>query len=296
MIKNYFLKILNAPHPFIYNWLSVVLPGGICVWLIVFLAPFGIDSLVLGEQLVLAGLLGLIASLSIFLTVNALKWLIPQWMQEEHWTVGKEIGLVLVSLIVIVMGIFGAFLVLGISNDNPVVLFQKTAVNTVLISVFPIIILVLFEQYTEQKKQLRQAREWEEQLKKQQIESIDEVNAVTPAPTILFKSESGKPIIQLPFHEIAFLKSEGNYVEIYYSEEDIPPTKVVIRNKLKSFIQELPKEQFFHCHKSYVINSLWIRELRGNARNYELRMKDFDYWIPVSRAKAQALADFLKSE
>ena len=59
----------------------------------------------------------------------------------------------------------------------------------------------------------------------------------------------GRTVVKLKTSAILFAKSEGNYVQITLATK-----RYVIRKKLTSFLEELPKGQFLQCHRRYIVN------------------------------------------
>lgn len=54
---------------------------------------------------------------------------------------------------------------------------------------------------------------------------------------------------------------------------------------ITEFYNSLPKDKFFRCHRSYIVNITKIREIIPWFNNtYNLRLQDIDYEIPVSRS------------
>ena len=231
---------------------------------------------------------------SIFVMVFTLKKLCPTWMEEENWTFGKEVSLLLLGLLVIALGIWGFILLLDISQISNLLLFQMVVGKTILISIFPILILVLYEQYHYQKKQLQQVVDLNQTLQKKIVETSGKSKNLTANKEIILTTEKGKVVLKLFANEILFLKSDGNYVEIFYTKDAKKYSKKLIRNRLKNLLAVLPKTQFFHCHQRYIVNTQYIIAVNGNARNFELTIRYSDELIPVSRANASLLSNYLK--
>lgn len=82
------IEWLKKPHPFIYNYVSILLPGIIASFLLLSFMPFGLDQVAFQKCFVIAILIGGIATLSVVLIVNMLKWLIEPGTLENNWTVG----------------------------------------------------------------------------------------------------------------------------------------------------------------------------------------------------------------
>lgn len=274
------LQIFSKPHPFIFNLSSVLLPGFVTLLIIGLLAPFGFQQMGLFYRTGFAFMLGLIASLSVLIITSLLKKLYPSC--EDSWTVGKEILLILSIVITISFFIYLIFQYLDITDVKSFTLFKMVFTKTILVSILPIIILVLFEQYNHQKKQAKTAEEMRATL------PIDKSSAL-----IQLHSENGSLEVQLHVDELIYLKADGNYVEVFYM--DLAVQKRLIRNRLKVLFDKLPKDTFFHCHKSYIVNKQNILSVTGNARNFELAMRGVDIQIPVSRTKSEELKSFLAS-
>lgn len=284
----------RKPHPFIFNVGSFLLPGFIVFLLILVFVPFGFSVLEFTHRLVLSAMFGLISCFGVLLVIGLFKWIAPGFMQDESWTVGKEIILVIMVVAGISLLNFGVILTFGLSEAPIPELFKLVVLYTLGISIIPVGILVLFEQFTHQRKKLLQAQRLTTQLRQQKASNPDE-NATNSNP-ILFEDENGNIELQLLSKEVLFLKSEGNYAEIYYLNSGQSLQKKLIRNRLKNFEDILPKIHFFRTHKSYIVNIMHIIQVVGNARNLELILRGSDQRIPVSRSKTGDLTGILKDD
>ncbi len=276
------LNILKKPHPFIFNKSSILLPGAITFLIIALLAPLNFQTLDLSYRIGFAILFGIIASASVWIIVSLIIKIYPDY--EEKWTLGREIQLILTVIFVIALFVFFLFLGFDLSELKVYSLFQQVLINTLIISFFPVIILVLYEQYTHQKKQWKHAQNLTQHITTRN-QPVNEM--------IQFASEVGKIELQLKSDEILYLKSDGNYVEVFYHNDSIK--KFLLRNRLKAVIENLPQTHFFHCHKSYIVNKNAIIKVEGNARNFELYLRGVEQVIPVSRSKSNELDKFLSS-
>lgn len=91
------------------------------------------------------------------------------------------------------------------------------------------------------------------------------------------------------------MKSEGNYVEVFYRQNQ-EKQKELIRNRLKAIEEQLPPTDFFRCHKRFIINLQHIQKVEGNARNLELVSDNFEEKIPVSRSKSEMLQQLFQQK
>lgn len=256
------------------------------------MAPFGFRQMEFLERLLFAGITSLISAISVICVVHVLKNLFPVFANEEHWVVWKEVLLFLIVTTVICFLIFMLITVLRLSDESLLVVFTKVVLYTLAISVFPISLLVLFEQYNHQRELLTQAKALTDHIHSSKNNPSDF------SKTLQMKAlsgENGKLVIRLSAKSILYLKSEGNYVEVFYLDKYQKMQKQLIRNRLKSLIELLPEKCFFHCHKSYVVNGLYVNGVTGNARNYELIVNHLTENIPVSRARSSEVHEFLKS-
>lgn len=290
------MHLLKRPHPFIFNAGSVLIPGLLAFLLILGFAPFSFKALDLAPRAVLSLAFGLIASLGVLLVVGLLKWLAPRFMQEESWTVGKELVLILTVVAGICVLNFAVILGVGLSQDPVLHVFKSAVLYTLGISIIPVGMLTLLEQFGHQRKKLKQAKRLTMQLRQQTTAAPSARNGPSSAGAILLEAENGQVELQLKPDEILFLNSDGNYVEVHYVDGSSRPHTKLIRNRLKHFASALPEDRFFRCHKSYVVNGARIIRVEGNARNLELLLRGTDRRIPVSRSKSDALSAFLKDE
>jgi two-component system LytT family response regulator len=80
--------------------------------------------------------------------------------------------------------------------------------------------------------------------------------------------------------------------DIYYCAAEERITHVFTKNDeysvnlgIAEFYETLPKNTFFKCHRSYIVNVNKIREIIPWFNNtYNLKLQDIDYQIPVSRS------------
>lgn len=288
MIYDFFHK----PHPLIFDWKSVLIPGILAFLILGMFEPFGIEGLPGIWRWGFALGIGGIASLSIVAMVGLLRMIVSREHLEEKWTIGKEILLVLSVLVLICLIIFLAFVFGDFTNQSPFAIFQDVVLKTVLVSLIPIVILVLTEQYFEQRKQLKKIQELTPHFSIGEVTS--HIDSTDSAPRIVLENENGKPILKIRPDEVILFRSDGNYLEVFHHQSGGNLQKTLIRNTLKTYVDRLPASDFFHAHKRFLVNRYRIKELRGNARNYEIQLEDFPDWVPVSRSKSADLLALFK--
>ena len=79
---------------------------------------------------------------------------------------------------------------------------------------------------------------------------------------------------------IVYIKSENNYVSIFYFEDNRLKEKL-LRSTLANIKKQLP--QFIKIHRSYIVNPKFMSSLKGNKQNAKLHLKKTEHNIPVSQ-------------
>jgi len=93
----------------------------------------------------------------------------------------------------------------------------------------------------------------------------------------------GSELVKLVFQEIEYIKSDGNYCYIYYSNGK----KYMVKIALKSLLKYLPTANFIQIHRSYIIDIKKIISLE--LTKGELNIADIT--IPIGRAYKSDLLD-----
>ena len=93
----------------------------------------------------------------------------------------------------------------------------------------------------------------------------------------------------IPFHEIVYLESRLKQIYLYRRGE---PEPIVFQSRLAEISREFPKEHFFLCHKSYLVNFHYVRRI--DKIRHEVVLLDGTR-LPVSRScYRQILKDFMQ--
>lgn len=87
-------------------------------------------------------------------------------------------------------------------------------------------------------------------------------------------------------HEIIYLQSDNCYTNIYL----IDNSKHLMCKTLKNYEEELDNDLFFRCHKSYLINRLFIKEIIKECGEYLILTTGTK--IPIARRKSLELKLF----
>lgn len=102
--------------------------------------------------------------------------------------------------------------------------------------------------------------------------------AETKSQEIVILAQKGKQIL-VHYRDVIFIEAAEHYCHIYTKNGMIK-----YRKKFAEFVNEVPRDQFIQCHRSYLVNrnSICSWETQGLVMNN-------DKTVPVSRGHADAV-------
>ena len=107
-------------------------------------------------------------------------------------------------------------------------------------------------------------------------------------------STSSGSILAIQPDDIIYMKSDDNYVNIFYSDEN-KVKKELVRSTLKSISLNL-QFPFLRVHRSYLVNFNKVRKVEGNNQSLQLTLQEIDSVIPVSKTYVSKVIDSLTSQ
>lgn len=244
-------------------------------------SPFSIEQLFIWSFIFSA-----IIGLTILGSVTALIKLLGSSIRER-WKVKNEVLLFLFVLTVISLVIFGFFILLN-PKVNKFDLFKLIIIRTFATSLFPVFILVLYEQNHYQKVKLRQVERLNQELRKKAHPLPQSIPSTRLTEKIVLLAENEKLALQLMSTSLYYVRSEGNYVEVFYCQNQ-KIQKALVRNSMKAIEEQLSAHGFFRCHNRFIVNLKCVQSVEGNTRNFELVLENVNQKIPVSRSKSKIL-------
>ncbi|QOD59807.1 DNA-binding protein [Polaribacter haliotis] len=242
--------------------------------------------------------LGLGAFVGTFIVLYIPPLIFKNYFHEENWTIGRNLLLILtgVTFIAILLWYFGEMF------KEPYNLksfsFLEFLFYTFLISIFPLTFFVFLNEKNIRRKRRKRARlinkHNTEKLKKveEKIKVIKEENGDSKVEIF---SENQKESIKFRLKELVYITSQGNYASFFIKKNNILKEKV-----LRITLTEINKiladnSSILRCHKSYIVNTKFIKDISGNARGYLLKSDILPFDIPVSRKfSKQSLLKLLK--
>ena len=98
--------------------------------------------------------------------------------------------------------------------------------------------------------------------------------------------------LTLPINDLLYIEAHKNNVCVCYIKEG-EVTKTELRSTLTALKTELPYDNIFQCHRSFLVNVNNITSAKGNSNGYQLRLSNCRDIIPVSRTFVPELRAFV---
>lgn len=274
-------KFLKKPYPFnddlkrnakIIFFISI----SIFVFLLLF-QPLNISNLGNKDKLYLIAGIGIITFLSLSLNLMVLPSLFPKIFLHREWIIWKEIIWNLWMLFTISLGYFLLYKTMGIID------FQFNLIVTlIVIAIFPLTLLIVFNQDRLLRLHLKVANELNERLHE---------NKNVQDKLVHFDSEYQKDKLSIKARLLLLIRSADNYIEVFWKDGDTIKRQLIRGTLLKA--EELLEDYsfIFKCHRSYIVNINYIDRVEGNSQGYKLYFENVDIEIPVSKMAVNKLKE-----
>lgn len=217
---------------------------------------------------------GLITTIIMILNFILLPFLIKSQFQPDNYTVGSALlaSLWNISIIAIANWFFYRYAPSYTEESRSLLYFLGATLS---LGIFPVIILLFWFERVYFIRYSTKA----ENISNHISSDYQNINNTE----LLLYGEGKTEMMRLQSSGLICLKSEGNYVAVFYRSEEITKREL-LRGALKTFEEQLSDQaQFIRCHQSYIINRQLLEDISGNARGYVLDLKNFDIKVPVSR-------------
>ncbi len=278
------LKFLNKPYPFnddlkrnakIIFFISI----SIFAFLLLF-QPLDISLLENKEKIYLIVGFSVITFLSLSLNLLVLPSLLPRIFLRREWIVWKEIIWNLWILFTIAIGYFLSYKILGILEFEFYMM-----VKLILIAIFPLTLLIVFNQNRLLRLHLMIAHELNEKLKE---------NKSVQDQLVHFDSEYQKDKLSMKARLLLLIRSADNYIEIFWKDGDTIKSRMVRSTMVKAYDLLSEYSYVFKCHRSFIVNVNFIDRVEGNSQGYKLFFENIDFEVPVSKAAVDELKEKVK--
>jgi hypothetical protein len=270
--------IINRPFPFLNTakdkiWISLLISFFIYFFLLIF-KPFGLNETELNIPVFLLGFLFITLGITL-LSHFLFPFLFTSFFNPEKWNIGKLLIFMFVQILLIsILNWFytGLFDLSLIKHPNLI----SFLFFTLAIGFFPVVFFVLFiERYLFSINQ---------QTVNSLLGTLETKNIADTDMIITLISENKNEDFSIKLQDFICVKSEGNYVDVYFYDNNKNIENQLIRTTLVKLEKSLVNyKNIKRCHRSYLVNLDVIDKVSGNARNYSFHINNLSFSIPVSR-------------
>lgn len=224
--------------------------------------------------------IGSITFLGIFSLLFFPPFIFKEYFNEDNWTVGRNIFLILFGVLFI-----GTFLwYFGEMYKEPYELRKLSLLEyltyTLLVTILPLFFFLFINEKNVREKRQKRIQNIKDFQKKKLLEK----NKIL-IEKIKIYSDNKKENLSFNIKNMVYITSQGNYASFFLKNEKEEYLKEKILRVTLTRIEEQLKEypSIIRCHKSYIINTNFIIDISGNARGYLLKSDIIPIDIPVSR-------------
>jgi DNA-binding LytR/AlgR family response regulator len=169
---------------------------------------------------------------------------------------------------------FTGFLVEEHSNRWNINTFMDSVIRSSLIFIVPFSISFIFNYRRALIPQLENSSEFSPDFNDNQPDSLITIVSQLKKENLVFYAS-----------QLIYAESDGNYVT-FYLDESQHLRKEIVRNSMNNIEQQLSHIPFYmRTHRSFIVNLRKIKQNKGNALGYLVRLNGCDAEIPVSRQK-----------
>lgn len=218
---------------------------------------------------------GLISFLSLVFCFVITPRFLKSFFDEDKWTIGKNLLFLFSTVFFVgcVLCIYTYYYKLnrGISQ----ITFLTFIYYTYLVATFPILFYVFYNEYYARKKREKDAKSFKKTKYEEQV---------TEDTIIKIFSQNRKECLEFLSKDLVYITSEGNYASFFILEKNVLKEKILRVTLTKIEESLIGFNLFIRCHKSYIVNTKYVKNVSGNARGYLLSLDFLDFEIPVSRS------------
>lgn len=281
-MRNYFKKVIKKyllkPYPLnTKNWKITISISLFITFFIIIFQPFGLSSLETKYKFLINIGYGFVTFLTLVLNLFIITKIFKVFFVEDSWKVWKQIIWLIWIVFTIGMGnfLYSTLFFNFANNFTGLLIFQGF---TILISIIPISILTIIRQNKILSQNLANAKE------------INRINTEVKknktnhkSKSIEIFSDNKNDSLKIFSEQIYYIEAEGNYVKIYFSENNNLKNKM-LRSSLKKIEEQITEIAFLiKCHRAFIVNINKIETSKGNSQGLKLKIINLENEIPVSR-------------
>jgi len=265
---------LEKPFPYLdelkYRLIHVGIIMAYSIFFMVVFQPFGFDAWLTKGWFGLAAL-GVLGSVPIAISQLIIRPLIPiKNFKVRHFLLWFFFELLALTVFMALLYEDPEFTFI----EDLETTFQYTGLIALLPYSFSILIIVLVQVNKEKnaKKTL----------------TSDDIDLIS------FKDERDQVKFSVKSKDILYLESTDNYVTVYFANEE-KVSKHMIRTSLKNIENADLSAKLLRCHRSFIVNLENVLWMKKEGRNFVLKIKNIDSFIPVSRSYIPQFKSLLQS-
>ena len=273
MLKNILLKI-SRPFPYSRGLVVEIKTASIvCLMIVVIIHLMNPSSYRLMDLSQVLGFI-IVALISIVFNLSIWSFVIKKIVDTEKWTVWKEIIKSLCYLYVNAIALF--YYISLVSLHEQLTSIIQLAFYSIIIAIVPIGIRINSIHIWLLKKKLDEAKKLNQAFKK--------TKPIINKTAIVIKSNIVNDSIQTSAESLIYIKAEQNYINVFFISENVIKQKL-IRISLIKALDQINDEFIVRCHRSYIVNLRYIKNVTGNAQCVKLILKEEEFKeIPVSKS------------
>jgi hypothetical protein len=274
-------KFINAPYPlFERKWQQIISISLFVTFFMLIFQPFGLSENAGIRVIMITAGYGCISILILTLNYLLVPILLRNWFHEESWNVLKQITWHIWTIFTI--GLSNCIFSSVLSSSWSLHRFLVFQYYTLVVSVIPIIVLTILNQNLILTRNLKSAKEFNNQLSRKSKHLSEE-------RMVCLTSENGKEKLEIGLSNIVYIESVGNYIKVFYVKGE-KLSKTLLRSTLKrTELQVQECTSLIKCHRAFLVNIHKIIHVKGNSQGLRLVLKNAETEIPVSRNLSKSL-------
>lgn len=281
------MKVLNKEYtkydPAHKPWKNGLFFAAVALSIFLLFQPFGFSDKEFKLKLILFpvyALVGYLFSITDFFIVRRIL------RSKKIWTVKNELIKFTINMLLVTSLVH--LLSWWITGDLPLNLHWYFKIFVHVSSIFLIITVIEFLYYNNKSSDIKiEQLASQVQIISQQLDNVKQESG-SEIVTISLEKES----LDINRNRIIFIKSIGNYLELYFRENDGQIKKLVKRGKMHMAEKDLEAfPEFLRCHRAFIVNLKQAKQIKGNSKNARLVFDQKLEEIPVSRSQFKILKE-----
>ncbi|GEM_PF-350566 len=278
-------QTLRQPYPFFYDSVQRIflMAGALMVGVSLFLyfiQPFSYDFDEHRFSFWIISLLNGLLVGSLFLVYTGMiRGFAPRLIDEEYWTLGRELSFWLLFLLL--TGV-GNFFLRELIYDNPNNLsfhyFRTEVIHALIVGSFFLLFIVSGKYLHIVSVTTGKAASWNKVIRDYRKGQMDD-------SMVTITSDSPSDNIRFRIQDFLYAKVDGNYIEYYLMDNNEMVKSQIKRNTMLNVEKQLKDfPNIIRVHRSYMVNIYKVESVSGNAQGYRLGIKNCNSIVPVSRS------------